>query len=252
MKASKSIYNISMQFTKGARCSVQGKHYEERIATLCRTIKSIHLDKPFNTQYKNELGGCSAGQDVYVNFREIQDIGVEVKRMTPDWMQMSIIPGVHPSKIWNSTSRSKIPLESKTIFTSLLSNLDMFPAPPFLQKEITYEEWLEIKTIYKDRYLDIPNDTLSRAYNAKGTQYIQLLNYGLYHTGDDLCNFQVPFFECEQRLRVRCKRHGKKDALGNNVPSSVMASLCPKLKTLPKSPYSLDNIYNLPPGLVNF
>lgn len=236
--------------SKGAKCSIQGKQYEESIANMCQSLKSLHLDVPLNTQTQDELGGCSAGQDVYLNFRGLKDVGVEVKRITPDWMQMSIAPDQNGK--WCSVGRTKIPLASKAIFESFLPCLDMFPAPPFLEKDITYEEWTQVKSQYKDRYINVPNDTIAKAYRAKGAQYIQVLNYGLYHTGEDPCNFNVPMFVCEQRLRVRCKRHGKKDASGKHVPSSVMASLCPKLKTLVKSTYSLDNEEKLPQGITMY
>lgn len=229
---------------------MQGKQYEECIASMCRSLKSMHLDVPLNTQTIDELGGCSADQDVYLNFKGVRDVGVEVKRITPDWMQMSIAPNKDGK--WRSSGRTKIPSASKDIFESLLPSIEMFPAPPFLNKAVTYDEWSAVKSQFKDRYIEIPRDTIANAYRAKGAHYIQVLNYGLYHTGEDPCNFQVPMFECDQRLRVRCKRHGKKDASGKHVPSSVMASLCPKLTTLVKSKYSLDKQEKIPNGIIMY
>lgn len=234
--------------SKGKKCSIQGRRYEKTISDLCKSFKSMHIDIPFNTQTDDELGGCSAGHDIMLNFNKDKDIAVEAKRVTPDWMQLSIEPD--KNGIWKSTVKSKIPLESQQIFEFFLKNMDMFEKPPFLEKTINYEEWIKIKHLYKDRYISVPNDTISRVYFAKGVHYIQLNGYGLYHTGTNPCNFNVPFFACEQRLRVRCKRHGKKDANGNHLPSSVMASFCPKLKTLSKSIYSLDDVRKIPNGII--
>lgn len=237
----------TIQNTRGAKCSINGKKYEERVANVCNSLKSVYQDVPLNTQSISELGGCTSGQDLYLNYKSINDIGVEVKRITPDWMQMSIRPDNNGN--WSSSGRTKIPHDSKTIFESYISSTE-FPVPPFLDRDITYEEWERIEDTYKDKYIDIPSDTISRAYSAKNTHYIQLLNYGLYHTGNDPCNFGVPYFECHQRLRIRCKRHGKKDSTGKHIPSSVMASLCPKLSTLKKSNYTLDDNKVLLNGLM--
>lgn len=244
----KSVVGVADVPSKGAKCVLQGKQYEQDVANVCKSMASMHLGMPMNSQTAQELGGCTAQQDLYLNFFGDKDIGVEVKRVTPDWMQMSIAPDASGS--WRSAGKTKIPVESKAIFEKLLSaNATTFPKPPFLERDITYDEWSKIKHSYKDIYASVPSSTIAKAYAAKGSHYIQLHGYGLYHTGENPCNFDVPYFECEQRMRIRCKRHGKKDETGKHVPSSVMASLCPKLKTLPKSTYSLDDIKKMPNGV---
>ena len=214
---------------------------------MCKLFQSPFIDMPFNTQTHDQLGGCSAKQDVYLNFFGHQDIGLEVKRKTPDWMQMKIFPSDEPGK-WIPSDKGKIPPESRDVFCKYLREI-AFPVPPFLQRDITYDEWNACKHDFKDRYFDVPSHTIADVYAAKHTHYIQLHGYGLYHTGKDVCGFGVPMFSCTQALRVRCKRHGKKDACGNHLPSSVMTSLCPRLKTLPASPFSLDNKTMFPVSL---
>lgn len=230
--------------SKGARCSIQGRQYERDVADTCKLFISPFVDIPFNTQTHEQLGGCTAHQDVYLNFKDVKDIGLEVKRKTPDWMQMKIIPATENGR-WVPSIHSKIPVESRDIFYKYLQDIS-FPVPPFLERAITHAEWQECKNTYKDIYLEIPPETIAKAYTAKNTHYIQLHRYGLYHTGRDVCDFGVPLFSCQQHILVRCKRHGKKDITGKDIPSSVMASLCPKLKTLPKSPFSLDNASMFP------
>lgn len=229
--------------SKGARCSIQGRQYERDVADTCKLFGSPFMDIPFNTQTHEQLGGCTAKQDVYLNWMSQDDIGLEVKRKTPDWMQMNIVPTENGG--WIPSTRCKIPVESRDVFCRFLQDV-VFPVPPFLHRDITYAEWTECKSVYKDKYYEVPSDTIADAYAAKKTHYIQLHGYGLYHTGVDVCNFGVPLFACQQYIRVRCKRHGKTDATGKHIPSSVMTSLCPKLKTLPKSPFSLDNASMFP------
>ena len=233
--------------SRGAKCSRKGKEYEIDVASVCKQLRSPLLNIPLNTQHVSELGGCSSyRQDLILNFRELRDVGVEVKRPTPDWIQMSIRPLNHTE--WCPTVRVHLPQDVQDMFLYTMRNIP-FPAPPFFTRSITHQEWNEVKHMYKDMYYSVANDTIAKAYRAKRCQYIQLKGYGLYHTGEDVCGFGVPLFCCEQRVRVRCKRHGKKDVFNKHIPSSVMISFRPKLSTLLHSPFSLDSVSNAPPML---
>lgn len=231
----------------GAKCSLQGRQYERDIAHICKLFQSPFLsnDIPLHTQHDYQLGGCTAKQDLYLNVYGIEDIGIEIKRKTPDWMQMSIIPNDSEYGKWMPTHKHKIPPGSRDIFQKYLDDI-IFPIPPFITRSITYDEWQEYKHEFRDQYHNIPNTTIALAYAMKNTKYIQLHGYGLYHTGEDVCNFGVPMFECDQRMRIRCKRHGKKDATGRDIPSSVTVSFTPRYKTLTKSPFSLDSKHMFP------
>lgn len=236
--------NVNLKvLSNGAKCSKNGRDYEIEVARTCAQVASPFISyTPLNTQLASQLGGCTANQDLYLNFQEPYDIGVEVKRVTPDWMQMSLL---FKDDQWMPSPKAKIPVAAQDMFMEYMNNIQ-FPVPPFLTESITYDQWLLVKSEYKDRYHPVPSDSISKAYATKGSKYIQLRGYGLYHTGNDVCGFNVPFFECEQYVRVRCKRHGKKDATGKHIPSSVMMSFTPKLKTLAKSPYSLDCLQRMP------
>jgi hypothetical protein len=239
-------YIVFRNNMSGKKCSIAGKKYEQLVATTCHRFKSHAMNIPLNTQTNKELGGCSMNQDIYLNFNRERDVGVEVKSITPDWMQMSIVPNVHGGPLrWQPSPKSRIPKEARAMMEPYIRNLE-YPIPPFYTSSITYVEWNAVKHEFPDKYIRIPDDSISRAYFSKGSHYIQIKGYGLYHTNHDVCDFGVPFFTCEQYLRVRCKRHGKKDADGKHIPSSVMASLRPKLKGLKRSPYSLDHIDRFP------
>jgi hypothetical protein len=98
-------------------------------------------------------------------------------------------------------------------------------------------------------YIDIPNDTISKLYKAKGCHYIQISDYGLYHLGEDICDFGVPEFIVDQQIRIRIKVHSRKNTKGF-CHLSVTAACQPKqIKQLTRSKYSLDHVNTLPVGL---
>jgi hypothetical protein len=121
--------------------------------------------------------------------------------------------------------------------------------------DITHEKWLQIKKDadgkWDDQYFDIPNDTIRKLYREKGCQYIQISDgYGLYHLGEDVCNFSVPVFDIEQELRIRTKIHERKNKQGFCKLSVTIAAKPKNIKSLNKSPYSLDDENKLPVSLI--
>ena len=97
---------------------------------------------------------------------------------TPDWMQCSLIYDTVENK-WKGSLKNKIPNESKAIFENLIQNINIFNGkiPPFMLRNITHEEWLQIKkdtTDFNDHYLDCPNDTIKHLYSKKGCKYKKL------------------------------------------------------------------------------
>lgn len=240
--------------TKGSQCSASGNQYEKTIYNI--TTHSYINDKPFNTQNIEELAGSSAKNDLECNFIKEKDIGIEAKKSnTPDWMQCSIKYNKE-SKTWEASKRSKIPPECREMFNNLINNINLYDGeiPPFMERPITHEEWVKIKSETKkwdDVYIDIPSDCISNLYLAKGCSYIQISDgYGLYHLGSDICSFNVPLFNIEQQLRIRTKIHTRKDKKGF-CKLSVMAACQPKdIKKLNHSNYSLDDKNKLPVPLI--
>jgi len=244
---------------KGALCSVSGGNYEKKIHNVvkCCTING----KPFNTQKEEELGGSSSKNDIectYTNDEGLDGIiGIEVKKKgTPDWMQCSIIYNKETKK-WEGSKKCKIPPKSQDIFIQLIKDYNIFDGeiPPFMQKAITHEEWLQIKKDaegkWDDQYFDIPNNIIRKLYREKGCQYIQISDgYGLYHLGEDVCNFSVPAFDIEQQLRIRTKIHTRKNKKGFCKLSVTIAAQPKNIKNFNKSPYSLDDRNKLPRKLV--
>ena len=241
-----------IKLLKGSQCSVSGNNYEKTIHNMCKKCYINH--KPFNTQKDEELAGSSSKNDIECNFIEEKNIGIEIKKSnSPDWMQCCII---NKNNKWKATEKGKIPIKCREIFNELINNIHLYDGenPPFMKKSITYEEWINIKketNKWNDKYISIPSDSISKLYKEKGCNYIQISNgYGLYHLGNDICNFGVPFFNIEQQIRIRTKIHTRKNKKGF-CNLSVTAACQPKdIKKLIPSKYSLDNKDKLPKLLI--
>lgn len=239
---------------RGQSCSISGSNYEKQIHDV---LKKCFLNgRPFNTQSENELGGSSSKNDIVCNFKFAFDIGIEAKKCkTPDWMQCTILYD-ELNKQWIPNPNGKNPEKARNIFKNIMQNVSLFGGqiPIFSgEKKVTHEEWVKIKSesdTWNDYYTSIPNDTIRRLYHAKGCQYIQISDgFGLYHLGEDICNFGVPMFETEQQLRVRTKIHARENKEGYCKLSVTVACQPKNINFLPISPYSLDDENRLPPNL---
>lgn len=238
---------------KGSKCSISGKKYEVEIYNI---IKNCKLNgKLFNTQDIIDLGGCSCNNDIECNMINDYDIPIEIKKCkTPDWMQCSLKYDTINNK-WIGSSKNKIPDDSKKIFEDIISKNILFNGkiPPFMINDITHEEWKKIKKEYpefNDMYINCPNNTIKNLYNAKNCKYIQISNKGLYHLGNDICNFNVPEFLCEQQLRIRTKIHTRKNNKGHCKLSVTVACQPKNIRNLVNSEYSLDCKLKLPKNLI--
>lgn len=240
--------------TKGSQCSVEGSKYEKTIHNI---IKHCNINnKPFNTQKEDELAGSSSKNDIECNFITENDIGIEIKKYnTPDWMQCSIKYN-KKNKCWEATKKGKNPNECRKMFDKLINEINLYDGeiPPFMERPITHAEWVELKKETKkwdDKYIDIPSDYISKLYQAKGCNYIQISNgYGLYHLGNDICDFNVPLFNIEQQLRIRTKIHTRKNKKGFCNLSVTIACQPKDITNLNPSKYTLDDVNNLPTSLI--
>ena len=232
---------------RGSNCSKKGKQYELQVYHVVKNI--MFNGQPFNTQLEHELGGCSSKNDIECNMNSIGDISIEIKKSkTPDWMQCSL---KYENQKWIGSYRNKIPEYSKKIMEDLISTSSLFNGkiPPFMEKDITHEEWIKIKNEtndFNDTYIDCPNDTIMKLYREKGCSYIQISEKGLYHLGNDICDFKVPPFLCEQRLRIRTKIHQRKNKKGFCKLSVTIACQPKNINNLENSSYSLDHKMKLP------
>ena len=239
---------------RGAGCSASGNKYELDIAKICRQVRSPYISIPLCTSEESDLGGSGSGTDIPLNWKAERDVGCEAKHgSTPDWMQMSLKLAADGRRV--SSQRAKIPLECRTIFENIIENRTLYggKVPPFEERNITQEEWAIIKKNnpeFADTYILCDTNTISQLYKARGCVYIQIYGKGLFHTGEDPCNFDVPYFTCPQQIRIRTKVHQAKNSKGF-MQLSVMAAAQPvDFASIPKSPFSLDSLDTLPKNLL--
>lgn len=228
----------------GKKSVIEGLKYEKTIHSILS--KCYILNILFNTQCVNELGGCTNRPDIICNYKGPYDVAIEVKKSkSPEFMQCKL----------NYIDNKWVPSEKANVnFIDLIKDIELFNGnvPPFIKNKLTFEEWSYIKNNcnnFDDTYMPISNDTIQKLYLSKGYKYIQIHEKGLYHLGDDYCNFNVPKLIGDQKLRIRIKNHGTQDINGLCKLSVTAACYFANMKQLPYSKYSLDDIEKLPPSL---
>lgn len=113
--------------------------------------------------------------------------------------------------------------------------------PSFLKGDRRPEQWAAEKHMFVDEYIPVDNQKVTEYYRRKGESYIQVEEKGLYHLGEDVLHLGVPLFQCDTKLRIRCKCHSS-----NPMVRSIMTSFYYNKKTLACSPYDL--VTNPPPA----
>jgi len=240
---------------KGAKCSESGAKYELRVWKVCKEL--YYDEKPFCVISKSELAGSSTGHDIKCLFDD-ETIPIEIKKSgASDWSQVSI--DVEDGK-WSTkrTNRTKAEEEVQDIFDGYLECEDIFNGklPPPVYENWLHPDWVEYKKEhpeFEDHYIrDCPDDLISVVHAAKGIEYIQISDYGLYHTGKNICGFSVPKFVHKSQIRVRTKINYREDPRTGFMRMSVVAAVQPfslKGSTLEPSPYSLDHVNKTPPDI---
>jgi len=249
--------NSDIKISNGAKAVNNGKKYEKDVYCV---VKDTYInDKKFNIQNENELGGNSYRPDMKCIYNNL-DIIKELKNdVNAEFIQVDVIK----EETWISKNKSKHPLSVYKRYEdeiNLQDNLFYGILPPLNKTRKEFDEWETVQSKLKQKdekyknkkriskeYSWISKDKhfIKLNYKDKGCHYIQIKDYGLYHLGEDICNFNVPEFNPESvKIRLRCKRRQGK----NCVPSSITVSSYPY--KLEKSNYSLDTIEKLPLNLI--
>ncbi len=243
----------------GANSSKQGKKYENQVYQVTSQCINQLTNLKFNTQNISELGGNSSKNDLICNWKVEKDVAIEIKSLkSPDWVQC-ILKYDEINNKWNPSPKNSIPNECKQIFINLFNeskiNLYNGTTPIFIKQNFTLDEWNNYKSqdaTYKDVFFDCPDDTIKKMYALKGNKYIQISKKGLYHLGNDYCNFGVPEFICPQQIRIRVKNHKSENSQGFCELSVTMACQPKNINYLITSPYNLDDKKNIPTAILKY
>lgn len=236
---------------QGDICRVSGRNYEEKVWQVVSSTIQTETGEPFNQQSREDLGG---EYDLECNWNRT-DIPMEIKKLSaPDWVQCTL-RWDSSTRRWCISTNSSIPQAVKEVYQNFVdihgSKLFRGEIPPFLMRPISWNEWVSIKTsnsCFRDMYFEAPNDTIAKIHTGKGVKYIQVSGRGLFHVGSDECNFDVPFFQCRQKFRVRIKVH-RKNPKGNCHLSVTVSCMPVSTSVVPTSNFSLDNPETLPRNL---
>lgn len=245
------------KISNGKKAVEGGKKYEKDTHMI---IINTYIDnKKFNIQNENELGGSSQKPDMICIYNN-KNIMLELKNtIDSEFIQLDVCKKENE---WKSSERSLHPksvCERYEREINLQNNLFYGKLPPLNKTREEFDKWehdflnekskdekYKNKKINKDyTWISRDKNFIKLNYKDKGCHYIQIKDYGLYHLGEDICNFNVPEFNPEFiKLRLRCKRRKGK----NCTPSSLTLSAYPI--NLEKSIYSLDTIAKLPINLI--
>ncbi len=105
--------------------------------------------------------------------------------------------------------------------------------PSFKKGDISHDTWEKEKEFFRDQRIRCSPTAIAEYYKMKGSSYIQIQGMGLYHTGEDVCGWGVPLFQCPTQVRIRCKTHR------GHTPTTVQAALNFNRQRLQPSPFCL-------------
>jgi len=142
-------------------------------------------------------------------------------------------------------------LEKNVSFNGLTGLLWEGRIPKFLTGDRS-DPWLSKDPLSEARNfpdIHIPcADPLAAAkyYKKQGSDYIQVIGLGLFHTGEDPLGLGVPLFECPIEFRIRVKKHG---SAKDGKPASLSVTWSMTIKKKPSSPFDLMVDSKLPPKI---
>jgi hypothetical protein len=216
-----SIVN-PIKVSHGKNCFSSGKAYQHHIY---ETLSRMSMGHPHQVE---EVDGAKSGPDIVLRIKE-QCIGWEVKNKG----------GFEGGSAKMTYRGNRLLFAEDTIHHQLLGDQIVYDGKnlPYYEGKMRASDYDAVKHIF-DREIskDVPDDTMATYYKNTGVHYIQIEGYGLYHTGHDILHLQVPFFTCEQRLRIRTSKHKK-----NGIPTDVVGDINYNKKTLSKSPFDIEH-----------
>lgn len=209
-------------------CLSSGIQYELKIASILSKIK--YKNQKLNMHQTTAAAGHD--NDIMFTINE-KSYGIECKN------KGAFEGGGRVMKVNNG----KLCVHDNSLINVLYGNYIPFNGniPGFLGEDKTTKTWMDQKHIFSDEYIQVESTAISNYYKTKGSSYIQIEGKGLYHTGDDILELDVPLFQGSTRLRIRTTKHIDKKT---GVPKDITVALVFKRSSLEKSLYCLET--NLP------
>jgi hypothetical protein len=214
--------NDTCKVSRGKNCFSSGKSYQHHIYEMLSSMTMGHPHKVF------EVDGAKSGPDIVLHVKD-QCIGLEVKNKG----------GFEGGSAKMTYQQDRLRFGEDTLHYQLLGDQIVYEGRnlPYYEGKTGSTDYDEVKHIFdKEISKEVSDDTMAAYYKKTGVHYIQIEGYGLYHTGHDILQLQVPFFTCEQRLRIRTSKHKKK-----GVPTDVVGDINYNKKTLSKSPFDIEH-----------
>lgn len=204
-----------------SKCFESGKTYQTLIyQQLCNLFGDYCIIK--------EVEGAKSGSDICL-ITQLHTIGIECKNK-------GAFEGGSKKMTYNGTRL--VFNDFNSIHGRILGNLTIYQGLnlPWYEGKKSNDEWNKVKSVFEpDIYIEANNNSISEYYKSVGTFYLQIEELGLYHTGNDVFELGVPYFECPIKLRIRTSKHKVK-----GTPTDVTGSLIYNKNALIKSPYTLD------------
>jgi hypothetical protein len=230
MKNCKCKFECKINHHTGRHIKIGGKTdriISGELAKIKPIISGIEYEKRVSTRLGiSNIAGASSKIDVYDKDREIN---IECKTKNAfEGGQISL--GVKENNYIFPEN------EKGDLFKKLLNLHTPFDGriPSFKNGDKSFETWKREKDYFKSYMLECDSTSISEYYKLKGVDYIQIEEKGLYHTGKDIHNYGIPFFEPKTKIRIRCKQHSS-----SSMPSSIMLSLNFNKRSLPLSKFSI-------------
>ena len=249
-----------------------GYAYEK---VLHSTLKHIFFQSPCSTDGVSFLadslhaqGGSSPNPDIAFQYIDkhgkVQKSNIEIKTRFDgtDWGQFQMVhqDGLYKPKHTQHQDSHSLWMAQK--YAHVLNAHKKTIALQLPPSNLTLDQWHEYKKKCQenaktqlngrdptqDVYIPVCSDDILHYYSGKRNAYVQVNGYGLYHLGEDVCDFGVPRLALDDvDLRFRIKNHGsRKD---RTQVFSLTAAL--RIRKKPKkSNMSLDDVQSFPKQLI--
>ena len=256
---------------KHCKSTQSGYAYEDTLHSYLNSVFYNHDSSkciPFLVDSVHAQGGSSSNPDIafqYIDkYGNIQKSNIEIKTRFDgtDWGQFQMVYQDEmycPKHTLNQDTQTFCIAQK---YANILNTHKQSISLQLPSSNLTLEQWHNYKNKCQEKangepgghdptqdvYIPVHSNDILEYYGSKNNSYVQVKDYGLYHLGEDVCDFGVPQLALtDVELRFRIKNHGaRKD---KTQIFSLTAALRIKKKPA-KSNVSLDDVQYFPEQLI--